>query len=59
MTRKPNTQNERDHGDGTDEGNFETPEKVRRKWFDVLFKNKAGMWTAIFTGVLSVFTYFL
>jgi len=37
----------------------ETSEKAGRKWFDILFKNKAGMWTAIFTGILSIFTFFL
>jgi hypothetical protein len=29
------------------------------KLFDILFKGKSGMWTAIFTGVLTVFTYYL
>jgi hypothetical protein len=59
MTDNPQAQDGGNRGDSFGESNSPTPEKARVKWFNILFKNKAGMWTAVFTGVLSVFTLLL
>jgi hypothetical protein len=36
----------------------DSPQMPQKVW-DILFKNKSGVWTAIFTGLLTVFTFLL
>jgi hypothetical protein len=53
MTKRPNAANKQRNRDNAKE---EIPNMLQRIW-TFLFVGKAGMWTAIFTGVLTLFTY--
>jgi hypothetical protein len=60
MSEIPNGHNEANYGDTPDREVYQSPkEGIVGRIFDVLFKNRAGMYTALFTGVLSLFTYLL
>jgi hypothetical protein len=59
MSDSSGRRDEGNHADNADNENTETARGLLEKMFLILFENRAGMWTAIFTGVLSIFTYFL